>query len=227
MSAGNVDDAQPPHPDRGAVGERRSRGRSGPRWVIRSVMWSSTSGCDDRTKPPPTWITPQMPHMLQRVVDDSSAYEPSPPSVPIRPWFEYRANDMQETQTHPVPFLDLSHVHEPITRPLLDDFRSLMLSGAFTNGPHVAEFERVFAEYCGTAHCVGMASGLDALRLCLLGVGVEPGDEVVVPAMTFIATFEAVSQARWHSCSGRCVERRLLLGPCRGRAMPSGRGREL
>jgi dTDP-4-amino-4,6-dideoxygalactose transaminase len=56
-------------------------------------------------------------------------------------------------------------------------------------------FEDAFARYCGSAECVGVASGLDALRLALIAAGIEPGDEVIVPANTFIATFEAVTQA--------------------------------
>jgi dTDP-3-amino-3,4,6-trideoxy-alpha-D-glucose transaminase len=102
---------------------------------------------------------------------------------------------MQKTDVQPVPFFDLAPVHEPVREALVEDFRSLTVSGAFTNGPQVAEFECAFAAYCELAHCVGMASGLDALRLALQGLGLAPGDEVVVPAMTFIATFEAVTQA--------------------------------
>ena len=49
--------------------------------------------------------------------------------------------------------------------------------------------------YCGADHCVGVASGLDALRLALIAAGIEPGDEVIVPANTFVATLEGVTQA--------------------------------
>ena len=63
------------------------------------------------------------------------------------------------------------------------------------NGPYVELFEEQFAAYAGREHCVGVASGLDALRLGLQALGEERGDEVVVPALTFIATFEAVVQA--------------------------------
>jgi dTDP-3-amino-3,4,6-trideoxy-alpha-D-glucose transaminase len=94
-----------------------------------------------------------------------------------------------------VPFFDLSAVNERIARDVLEDVESLLGSGAFANGPHIAEFEAAFASYCGSAHCIGVASGLDALRLALFGFGLEPGDEVLVPAMTFVATFEAVTQA--------------------------------
>ncbi len=71
----------------------------------------------------------------------------------------------------------------------------LLDSGAFVNGPAVGSFEHAFASYCQTADAVGVASGLDALRLALLAAGIRPGDEVIVPAQTFVATLEAVTQA--------------------------------
>lgn len=67
--------------------------------------------------------------------------------------------------------------------------------GDFTNGEAVGEFEHRFAEYCGRRHCVGVSSGLDALRLSLLASRLAPGAGVIVPASTFAATFEAVIQA--------------------------------
>ena len=94
-----------------------------------------------------------------------------------------------------VPFVDLSVVHLPLLESLLDDLRGLIESGAFSNGPHVGAFEDAFADYVGTAHCVGVSSGLDALRLALLALDPRPGDQVLVPAHTFAATFEAVVQA--------------------------------
>src|SRR5205807_4291518 len=78
---------------------------------------------------------------------------------------------------------------------LLESFSALIDSGAFINGPAVREFEEAFADYVGTSAAVGVASGLDALRLGLLASGLEPGDEVIVPAHTFVATLEAVTQA--------------------------------
>jgi dTDP-4-amino-4,6-dideoxygalactose transaminase len=95
----------------------------------------------------------------------------------------------------PVPFVDLRPASRWIEHALLADLARLMETGLFINGPHVKEFEQAFATSCGREACVGVASGLDALRLALLAFGLEPGDEVVVPAMTFIATFEAVVQA--------------------------------
>jgi len=95
----------------------------------------------------------------------------------------------------PVPFVDLSHVHAALKDGFLESVASVVDTGAFVNGPAVVEFERDYAAYCGSRLCVGVASGLDAIRLALLAAGIEPGDGVIVPANTFIATFEAVTQA--------------------------------
>jgi dTDP-4-amino-4,6-dideoxygalactose transaminase len=97
-----------------------------------------------------------------------------------------------------VPFIDLSAVHRDLKDDLLADLGELIDSGAFTNGADVGLFEEEFAAFCTTRHCVGLASGLDALRLALIAAGIEPGDEVIVPAQTFIATYEAVTQAGGH-----------------------------
>jgi dTDP-4-amino-4,6-dideoxygalactose transaminase len=94
-----------------------------------------------------------------------------------------------------VPFLDLARAHAPIKDEVLARMSALIDRGDFTNGDAVAGFEVAFARLCDTSDCVGVASGLDALRLGLLAAGIQPGDEVVVPANTFIATFEAISQA--------------------------------
>jgi len=95
-----------------------------------------------------------------------------------------------------IPFIDLSAVNREVNASILVEIEQLVETGLFVNGPQVAEFEERFAAYCGTKACVGMASGLDALRLALLAEGIEPGDEVVLPANTFAATLEAVLQAR-------------------------------
>ncbi|MEZ5098362.1 MAG: DegT/DnrJ/EryC1/StrS family aminotransferase [Thermoleophilia bacterium] len=99
------------------------------------------------------------------------------------------------TAAQPVPFLDLGGMHASMKDDLLAAFADLVDSSAFTGGPQVAAFEDAFATYCGTAHCVGTASGLDAIRLALIAAGVGRGDEVIVPAQTFVATLEAVTQA--------------------------------
>ncbi len=66
--------------------------------------------------------------------------------------------------------------------------------GRYVLGPEVEAFEERFAEYVGVRHCVGVGSGLDALHLALLAMGVGPGDEVLVPATTYIATWLAVTR---------------------------------
>lgn len=95
----------------------------------------------------------------------------------------------------PVPFLDLAPSHGGLKDAILADISALIDRGDFTNGLEVKLFESAFADYCGTDICVGVASGLDAIRLVLLAAGIDPGDEVIVPAHTFVATFEAVTQA--------------------------------
>jgi dTDP-4-amino-4,6-dideoxygalactose transaminase len=102
---------------------------------------------------------------------------------------------MAETTEIRVPFLDLGAIHGDLKDELLESFSALIDSGAFINGPAVREFEDAFADYVGTDVAVGLASGLDALRLGLIAAGIKTGDEVLVPANTFVATLEAVTQA--------------------------------
>jgi dTDP-4-amino-4,6-dideoxygalactose transaminase len=94
-----------------------------------------------------------------------------------------------------VPFLDLAPSHALIREDVLAGVDALLGTGAFTNGPQVAAFERELASACGVREAIGLASGHDALRLGLLALGLEPGDEVVVPAQTFVSTAETVVQA--------------------------------
>src|SRR5688500_257316 len=70
-----------------------------------------------------------------------------------------------------------------------------MDSGWYILGTEVDEFEREFASYCGARHCVAVANGLDALHLILRASGIGPGDEVIVPSNTYVASWLAVSQA--------------------------------
>ncbi|HEU5143132.1 MAG TPA: DegT/DnrJ/EryC1/StrS family aminotransferase [Solirubrobacterales bacterium] len=87
----------------------------------------------------------------------------------------------------------------PVLSPLLDEVaarqRAVLESGRYVLGPEVEAFEREFAEYLGVRHCVGVANGTEALTIALRALGVEPGAEVVVPALTFYATAEAVVNA--------------------------------
>ncbi|MDH4742988.1 DegT/DnrJ/EryC1/StrS family aminotransferase [Sphingomonas sp. CBMAI 2297] len=93
-----------------------------------------------------------------------------------------------------VPFLDLKAATAELSEPIHAAVRRVVDSGWYILGPEVEAFEAEFAAYCGAEHCVGVANGLDALKLSLLVFGVRPGDEVIVPSNTFIATNLAVSQ---------------------------------
>src|SRR5882762_1080456 len=94
-----------------------------------------------------------------------------------------------------VTFLDLRATYLEIKDELDAAYQRVMNSGWYILGEEVTAFEREFAEYCGTKHCVGVANGLEALQLILRGYGIGPGDEVIVPANTYIATWLAVSNA--------------------------------
>jgi len=94
-----------------------------------------------------------------------------------------------------VPFLDLVTPHRELENELIAVFKTALSTAGFIGGPMVEGFERSFAQYCGTRHCVGVGSGTDALRFALIAAGVRPGDVVVTVPNTFIATGEAISQS--------------------------------
>jgi len=91
-----------------------------------------------------------------------------------------------------VPFVDLARSHREIRHELDAAWARVVDSGRFVGGDEVAAFEADFARYCEADHCVGVGNGTDALELILHGLGIGEGDEVIVPANTFIATAEAV-----------------------------------
>ena len=97
-----------------------------------------------------------------------------------------------------IPFLDLKKVNNPYMEEINAGIRRVLQSGWYILGEEVECFEREFAHYCGTEHCVGVGSGLDALVLIIraykeLGL-LQEGDEVIVPANTFIATILAITE---------------------------------
>lgn len=94
-----------------------------------------------------------------------------------------------------IPFLDLKAPYRELRDELDDAYRRVMESGWYILGQEVEAFEQEFAAYCGVRHCVGVGNGLDALHLILRAMEIGPGDEVIVPANTFIATWLAVSYA--------------------------------
>ena len=94
-----------------------------------------------------------------------------------------------------IPLVDLAAQHRQVADEVAEGWAQVLERTAFINGPAVAAFERAYAEYVGTTHCVGVGSGTDAVELALRAAGVGPGAECVVPANTFIATAEAVARA--------------------------------
>lgn len=93
-----------------------------------------------------------------------------------------------------IDFLNLRRVNAP-HQPAIDAaIQRVLKSGWYVLGSEGAAFEQEFAAFCGVRHCIGVANGLDALTLTLRGLGIGPGDEVIVPANTFIATWLAVTQ---------------------------------
>lgn len=93
-----------------------------------------------------------------------------------------------------VPFLDLKAAYDELRAPAEMAMLASLRSGWYILGPDVENFEKAFAQYCGVNFAIGVANGLDALRLALLAVGVAPGDKVLVPSNTYIATWLAVTQ---------------------------------
>lgn len=91
-----------------------------------------------------------------------------------------------------VPFLDLNSVNGALHGDFELAWKRVLEHGWFVGGPELEQFEATFAAYCETIACVGVASGTDALELILAGLGIGPGDEVIVPTNTFVATAEAV-----------------------------------
>lgn len=93
-----------------------------------------------------------------------------------------------------IPFLDLKAPYIELKKDIDDAIARVLNSGWYIGGVETESFESEYANYCGAKYCVGVANGLDALHLTLLAMGVGPGDEVIVPSNTYIATWLAVSQ---------------------------------
>lgn len=92
-----------------------------------------------------------------------------------------------------IPYLDLGTIHKPIQKELDVAYQEVMERQWFIGGEADKKFEETFAAYCGARHCVGTGNGLDAIGLILQAYGIGAGDEVIVPANTFIATVLAIT----------------------------------
>jgi len=93
-----------------------------------------------------------------------------------------------------VPLVDLAWQHEQIKEDVLTGWSEVLDKTSFILGPQVAEFESAYAEFSGVSHCIGVGSGTDALEMALRALEIGPGDEVILPANTFIATALAVTR---------------------------------
>lgn len=99
-----------------------------------------------------------------------------------------------------VPFLDLRAAYEELRTHIDEALRRVAASGRYIGGAEVEAFEQEWAAFVGCRHCVGAGNGLDALTLGLRALGIGPGDEVIVPGHTFIATWLAVSHCGARPC---------------------------
>jgi dTDP-4-amino-4,6-dideoxygalactose transaminase len=95
----------------------------------------------------------------------------------------------------PIPCLDLNGQHQQIKNEIFAEFEKVYDKTAFSGGPFVENFEKLFSEYIGVKHTIGVSNGTTALHLAMLALGIGRGDEVIIPANTFIATAWGVSHA--------------------------------
>lgn len=102
-----------------------------------------------------------------------------------------------------IKFLDLHKVNERFRGEMDAAVKRVLDSGWYLLGKEVEAFEQEFAAYCGAQHCIGVANGLDALSLIIKAYGFGPGDEIIVPANTYIASILAISE---NGCTPVLVE---------------------
>src|SRR6516165_3330952 len=95
-----------------------------------------------------------------------------------------------------IPMMDLQSEHKTISRELLNVWEEMLMSASFIGGAVVEKFEKTFAEYCEAGHAIGVGNGTDALLLALKAFDIGEGDEVILPANSFVATAEAIMHAR-------------------------------
>ncbi|MEU9326618.1 DegT/DnrJ/EryC1/StrS family aminotransferase [Streptomyces canus] len=112
-----------------------------------------------------------------------------------------------------IPLVDLKAAHEEVADEVRAGFDRILANTAFVGGDEVRRFEREYADFGDVAHCVGVANGTDAVELALRASGVSPGDEVVVPANTFIATVGAVARIGARPVLADCLPASHLLDP--------------
>ena len=126
-----------------------------------------------------------------------------------------------------IPFLDLGASYREIKQELDEAYQRVMSSGWYILGQEVTAFEREFAAYCGARHCVGVGNGLEALELILRSYDIGSGDEVIVPANTYVATWLAVSSVGATVVPIEPLERTYNIDPTRIDAAITSRTRAI
>jgi dTDP-4-amino-4,6-dideoxygalactose transaminase len=118
----------------------------------------------------------------------------------------------EKTTTAPltVPLVDLRIQTDRVAEGVRDALDQMMSTTSFVLGPQVDLFEQEYAEFCSVDHCIGVGNGTDAIELALRAAGVGPGDDVVIPANTFVATAEAVVRSGARVVLADCGEDFLL-----------------
>ncbi|MDW4906533.1 DegT/DnrJ/EryC1/StrS family aminotransferase [Streptomyces sp. ADMS] len=112
-----------------------------------------------------------------------------------------------------IPLVDLKAAHAEVADDVRAGFERVLADTAFIGGDEVGAFEREYAGFGAVAHCVGVANGTDAVELALRASGVGPGDEIVIPANTFIATAGAVARIGARPVLADCLPDTHLLDP--------------
>jgi dTDP-4-amino-4,6-dideoxygalactose transaminase len=112
-----------------------------------------------------------------------------------------------------IPLVDLRAQQAEIADETEAPLREVFANAHFIGGPQVAEFELAYASEIGARHCIGVANGTDAIELALRAVGVRPGDEVILPANTFVATAEAVVRVGAQPVLVDVDDEQLLIDP--------------
>ena len=106
-----------------------------------------------------------------------------------------QARDERDDRADGIPFYELLPQHQPLLSRFHSRLDEVVADSAFVGGRWVERFEAQWAGYCGVQHAIGVANGTDAIELVLRGLGIGPGDTVIVPANTFVATAAAVVAA--------------------------------
>lgn len=126
-----------------------------------------------------------------------------------------------------IPILDLKPGYDELRTEIDEAYHRVMDSGHFILGQELKRFETKYAESVGVAHCVGVANGLEALQLALTASGIKPGDEVIVPAHSYIATWLAVTHVGARPVPCECDPRTFNLDESQARALITERTRAI